>query len=230
MNYEIPIEDKAKPESPVDKKEEFIANVKKAIGLQFDSDDTPEERMAKIKKGMTIYFSFINRQPEEILSDLDTCTTITSREEFVTRVFDILEPIAHAKFDHPVEYEELARKNFLEQGDFASINQLLAYNVDGDSLHLHVAPNETTSLRDMLNMLKDGLHDLAKIVRDNEDIKEIVGTSWIIASHGKLIERLGFTIEGLIDEEERIRDFGNQERRDISKAKISRGDFLSRYL
>jgi len=61
-----------------------------------------------------------------------------------------------------------------------------------------------------------------------KNIEKITATSWLVASPRKL-ERLGFTIEGEISEEERNKHFKNDNRK-IVKASMERKKFDEWYL
>jgi hypothetical protein len=224
-NREIPPDNTTKAEA---KRQEFEGKIKKALEIIFESEKTGEARVAKIRENLVILRSLIG-PPDEFLSGLDSCSQIEDEEKFVSRVFEIITPIIDVRFSDPVKYELFSRKAFLEDGRFTSVNELLAYNIIDNTLILHVPPNETTSLKDKLKLLKDGFKAIAKIVETDNNIQEIEGSSWIIADHPDLIERLGFTLEGPIPEEQRRGYFGIDPR-EMHSAKMSRADFLKKYL
>jgi hypothetical protein len=87
------------------------------------------------------------------------------------------------------------------------------------------------SIGEKLRLMRDGLRELARRLEQDasmKDVSQITATSWIVAAHPRILEGLGFTVDGPIDEEKRQRDFAD-ETRPISKAHITREDFLKRY-
>lgn len=123
--------------------------------------------------------------------------------------------------DAPEQLEQKEEK-------FISINEVLAYGLGADVAHIHVMPADNKSPREKYVLFVEGLKNLADVVRDNEDIKRVIGTSWIIAEHAPMIEKLGFTVTGAIPEDLRDVHFKDEER-DIWGAEMSREDFLNTY-
>ena len=78
-------------------------------------------------------------------------------------------------------------------------------------------------------MTREGLEELAKTVKENQAVKRVEAISWIVADHPKILEKLGFTVVGEIDEEMR-RKYYADDNRPIGRATVSREDFLRRYL
>jgi hypothetical protein len=100
------------------------------------------------------------------------------------------------------------------------------------SVILHVAPGRDFEPVELLRELKSSLQGLAqKLVDDPKyaNIETVTGTSWIIAKNPKLLERLGFKIEGPITSEERAAHFIDEER-EIWTARISKQDLIEKYL
>jgi hypothetical protein len=224
-NRETPPDNATRTET---KRQEFEGKIRSALKIIFESEKTGEARVVKIRDSLVMLQSLVDPS-KSFLDGLEDCKQIEDKEEFVSRVFEIISPIIDVKFDKPVEFELASRKTFLERGNLTSINELLAYNLEDEALVLHVPPNETTPLKDKLRLLKEGLKALAEIVKNNENIQVIIGSSWIIADHPEIIERLGFTIEGPVSEEQRQEYFGNDPR-EVHSAKMSREDFLKKYL
>ncbi len=73
------------------------------------------------------------------------------------------------------------------------------------------------------------MKELARQVSQNEKIKEIQATSWIVASNPGLLKKAGFNVEGAITEEMRTTHF-NDEDRPVAWAHINREKLLERYL
>ncbi|PWB38465.1 MAG: hypothetical protein C3F02_03875 [Parcubacteria group bacterium] len=228
MNPENPIE-----QSPINKSEqekaEFADRLRRGIGIIFDSHDNGFGRAEDVKQRILFFKEFYNQSEEDLMTKIDDMATEEDKEQFIQGVLGILEPVVQTKYDRPADFERVSRRVFVEFGEMTSINEFLAYNIAGDSLHIHVPPNETTATKDKLRLLREGLHAVAKVIDQNMDIKNIVGTSWIVASHPRLVERLGFKVEGQVDEETRKRNFGDDPR-GISLATMRREDFLKKYL
>lgn len=188
-----------------------------------------QKRLKDIKEQIKTIASMALGPDNKILDELDKCLDIENRDEFIQAIMLILQPIIDAKRNDPVKFEEAKRQAFLENGKFNSINDLMSYDIDEHTLHLHIAPNETTTAARKITMLKEGMIELAKIVRDNKDIQKITGASWIVAEHPEILTRLGFDLEGQISAEEKERFFA-AETKDVHRASISRQALLNKYL
>ena len=199
------------------------------VNSLFDEIPDGTQRIAELKRRLGTLLQFIDKPPGELNAELDSCAEILSKEEFVAKVTAILKPIADASVQRPQEFEKVAREEFRAQGGFTPVNDLLAYGIHDTVMHLHAMQNKTAELRQKLGMLKDGMKRIAQIVRDNEAVQEVTATSWIVAEHPKLLERMGFTVEGPITDEMRAKHFQGDPRA-ISLAKISREELLRRYV
>jgi hypothetical protein len=105
------------------------------------------------------------------------------------------------------------------------------YSVDleNGTAIIHVAPKGDLKLGAVIKAFRDGLKELARQVREDERIKEIQATSWIVASNPGLLEKVGFVVEGAIDEKMKTEHFSD-ENRPVSWAHMSRKAFLDKYL
>lgn len=81
----------------------------------------------------------------------------------------------------------------------------------------------------IIKAFRDGLRELARQVKEDERIKEIKATSWIVAANPGLLEKAGFTIGGAIDEKIKMEHF-NDEDRPVFWAHMSRENLLEKYL
>jgi len=141
-----------------------------------------------------------------------------------------LKPVTALKMNDPENFEKIVTAGIpTEKDEFVPLNEILSYGRGKDYVHIHLLPPGKVGLAALVKGSLDGLRELARIVREDETIKEITATSWIVAEHPKLLERMGFIMQGEIDEEMRDRHFRGDKRR-ISKATISREEFLRRYL
>lgn len=150
---------------------------------------------------------------------------------FVETVFNLVKPILDKKVEHPEFFEVIRRERVMEHGDNIKLSELMYYNVDleNGTAHIHVAAKGNMSLGDVLKAFRGGMKELARQVNQDERIKEIQATSWIVASNPKLLKKSGFTVEGAIDEKTRAEHFADEER-PVSWAHMSRETLLEKYL
>ena len=151
-----------------------------------------------------------------------------SEEEFVRHSTEALSPLRRLQQEHPREMEIATRKGFVRESKFLPLNELLSYGRDKDLVHIHLAPARTLSIGELMSGVRDGLRKLAALVRQENGIQRIEATSWIVAAHPKLMERLGFTVTGPISESMQQEHFST-ESRPVSNALMSREDFLYKY-
>lgn len=129
------------------------------------------------------------------------------------------------------ELETRQREVFMSHGDFVPLSEALAFGVSNGTAHIHLAPSSALGIAALRADVEAGLRELARRLKEDEDLKgvEIIkGTSWIVAKNPRLMERLGFTIDGPISEEERATHF-SEESRPVAAAHMDREDFLARY-
>lgn len=129
------------------------------------------------------------------------------------------------------DLEAAKRVAFVEQGGFTPLNEILSYGTRGNEIHIHLAPAKTQSMGTNLTLVKEGLKELAERIKTDptlRDIEEITASSWIVASHPHMMEKLGFTMGGVISEEIR-RDHFPGDQRDIAECSMSREDVLRIY-
>jgi hypothetical protein len=163
-----------------------------------------------------------------LIASIREAAATPDREEFIQRMTEALDPILDLYAEKGEEFEIVARRSFIENGGFTELNQLLAYDIDGTTVRLHIPPNEMTSPGEKRRLLVDGLRMLASVLVEREDLLQVNAASWIVAAHPHLMERLGFTIDGGIDEEVQRTHFAG-ETRPIALAHIDRGAFLRLY-
>lgn len=190
----------------------------------FDKSTNSNERVDDIFKNLGNIIDQLENA-EEIKHDLEGLRGVEEKEEFCSRALTVLKQLVDWRANHLVEFENIRRQDFNEQGGFTELNQMLSYGLDGDTIHLHVPPNVSTPDSKKLRLVREGLQKLATIVNQDPSVKTIVATSWIVAKHPDLMTKLHFNVEGPIDEETRARHF-NAETRDIALATISREDLI----
>lgn len=164
--------------------------------------------------------------------DLDALAEIKDDAVFAKKIVEVLNPLIELKFSNPKVFasslEAVKRENFIKQGGFEPLNQLLSFGFgpEGKYVHIHVAPNKETENK--LGLIKDGLHKLAEKVKADERIERIEAVSWIVADHPNLLKKLGFEIRGSVDEESGKKMFPHEDRT-VASAFMTRDELLRRY-
>ena len=128
-------------------------------------------------------------------------------------------------------FEARQRKQFFLYNEFMPLSETLAFGVSEGMAHIHLAPSSALGIAALRADVEAGLRELARRLRDDEeftDVTSVKGTSWIVAKNPRLLERLGFTIDGPISEEIRAAHFA-EESRPVAAAHMDRDDFLARY-
>ncbi|MBI2639849.1 MAG: hypothetical protein HYW90_03095 [Candidatus Sungbacteria bacterium] len=168
--------------------------------------DLPQEKAARLGK---IFEELQTRSTEDFVRD-----AATKLRAFVIENFT------------PQEIEERIRAVFIERG-FIPLNRLLAYGIYKNEVHIHLLQDKI----DDPGLIRQGLSELAHKLTSNpelQNIDKITATSWIVAKHPKLMERLGFTIEGPITEELKKEHFAG-EARNVSRCSMTKEELLKRY-
>ena len=197
----------------------------------FNDYKTGEERVGVLKERMNALLMYGSFDDEAIKKLLESCSAAENEQEFVKNVFAALEPILMFRKENPEEFERITREIVMNKEGMKSLNEIMYYGVHGDLLHIHLAPARELGAMKLRTAIIEGLHRLAEIVKKDEEIKNIEATSWIVAhkSGAKLIEKLGFDIEGEVDGEFKQKHFKDEERK-VSRAVMAREELLKRYL
>lgn len=127
--------------------------------------------------------------------------------------------------------EARQREQFMSHGDFTPLSEALAFGVSNGTAHIHLAPSSALGIAKLRADVEAGLRELARRMQEDEELRgveTIKGTSWIVAKNPRLLERLGFTIDGPISEREHQTHFA-EELRPVASAHMDRADFLARY-
>jgi len=121
--------------------------------------------------------------------------------------------------------------NFEQQPKNIWLSELMYYDIDVENgtAIIHIAPKGDLNLGEVIKSIRTGFKKLAKQVKEDERIKEVQATSWIVASNPGLLERFGFTVEGIIDEKMKAEHFSD-EKRPVAYAHISREELLKNIL
>ena len=214
------------------KEDREIAEAKRNIGAFFDKHEDGQKIVKDILSKIEPFLRSDLIDGDKVRQSLKGCSTIKDREEFIEKVLSALGPISDLKKNNPGAFEEIERKAFIEGVEargFKKINEILSYGVSEDFVHIHLAPARQFGISGLKKMTQEGLEELAKTVKENQAVKRVEAISWIVADHPKILEKLGFTVVGEIDEEMR-RKYYADDNRPIGRATVSREDFLRRYL
>ena len=200
------------PENP--KKEQTNENLdgyyevaKKSLGAIFKTYSNGQDRVKSIKEEVKRMSSHIENS-SQILEELDRCAAIDNRKEFIESVFLAMKPMIDLKISNPEVF--IAEGEYEEK--YEEINEVISCEIRNDVLCVHVIPDRTHS--DIWDKVNEGFKDIARIVESDKNIKSIQGESWIVSKHPKIVEKFGFSID----------------KNETAKAKMSREDFLERYL
>lgn len=151
-------------------------------------------------------------------------------DALVARVDYVMNVVASRHITR-ADMEARQREYFFSFHDFMPLSETLTFGVSRGTVHIHLAPSSALGIAALRADVEAGLRELARRLKEDEDLKgvEIIkGTSWIVAKNPRLMERLGFTIDGPISEEERATHF-SEESRPVAAAHMDREDFLARY-
>lgn len=145
-------------------------------------------------------------------------------------VDDVVNRVA-AQYITREELELRQREHFLSHGNLIPLSEALAFGTHGTTAHIHLAPASSLGIAKLRADVDTGLRELARRLQEEPElqaIQTVEASSWIVAKNPRLIERLGFTVDGLISEEVRERYF-HEESRPVASAHMSREDLLERY-
>lgn len=199
----------------------IISRVRTKIGVLFDSYETGQERINDLNEQID-RLDFLENK-EIMKKELEKCVVLKTKKDFVEQVAAIIKPFIDLKIENP----ELFVREPGNDRKFIEINKLLSYEISGNLIRIHVVPEEKADRG--LHKFKEGLQDLARLVDENKEIEIIEATSWIVAKHPKLLEKLGFIVDGEVSEEIRREHFSGDKGK-ISQAHMLRNDFLEKYL
>lgn len=195
--------------------------------FQNKSENEIEELCSELKR----FASIINLDPEESIKKIKESYKQEDPEIFVNTSFEIIKVLIDHKSENPEAFERARREGILRHQGNVKLSELMYYNMDIEdgTIFLHIAPKGDMGFREIIRAFREGIKELAKQVKENEEIKEIKATSWIVASNPGLLEKAGFKVEGLIDEKTKEAHF-KEEERPVAWAHISREDLLKKYL
>ena len=209
--------------------EEYEKNkFKQDIGKIFDTYENKEERFNSILENTKILIKN-GILDENIIPELKKCSDIENRDEFINGMLTLLKPVLKIQISNPRLIEKIRADAGLEKENFVKLNEVLSYGISGDSVHVHLA-----SLRELLrevgkenllNLISDGLKELAKIFEKDETLKKVTATSMVVTNNPDYMSNFGFVIKGPISKEDRNKHWKGDER-DIGVAEMSREKLL----
>ncbi len=214
------------------------------IGKVFDKYKDNSKRVEDILYTIKPFLDSDLTDGEKIRQSLEKCSTIEDKEEFKEKIISSLRPILDLEKENPEAFEEIEREAFVEGSSFTRINEILSYGIDEEHrsneehgsgkkelVHIHLAPAKTFGPVKSRRLVREGFKELAEIVNKNKKIEVITATSWIIAKHPNMINKLGFTDNGEIGEEKREEYFSEEDDDiEIHEARMTREEFLEKYL
>jgi|SRR3989344_4936623 len=172
-----------------------------------------------------------------IVNGLKESLEIHDREKCLAYLLKVLEPLIILQVTHQNIFEKVARGITMDRPGNRKLSEVLycfesSLNDDSEEILIHLTTAKDFMTRDKIGDFKNeivkGLTELAKIIKNYPNIKEILAVSWIVPMSRKRLEELGFTFAGVLSEEEKKDGFAS-EGRPVGRAFIKREDFLARY-
>jgi hypothetical protein len=190
-----------------------------------------DEIRKKVYEEIRLTSHLVGLDPEETIGKITEWRNGGSREEFVSKSFELLKELIDKRIENPELFERMHREIFFSRSGNIKLSELMYFNViNGDTAMIHIAPKgENMGISEIIRAFRLGMVELAKQVAVDDKIKEILATSWIVAANPGLLEKAGFTIGGEINEKTKIEHF-NHETRPVSWASMSREVLLEKYL
>lgn len=211
--------------------------VRQRVEMSYDLFEEGADRLAGLKKEMVDRLArTVPDRAEDLKEHFGSIETTKAdgsamtKEEIIDAVSTSLSEFFDANFTAE-DLEQVSRKAFVRESGFTELSKLLSFNTRGKEAYIHLAPGRTMRPKQLINDVRAGLQELAKRVETDESLKDVDSvhaTSWIVARHPKLMERLGFTVTGAIEEELRRKRFAD-DTRDIWHGEISKEDLLRLY-
>lgn len=185
-----------------------------------------EELYSEIRR----FYKILDWDPEEIIEEIKKVFNQEDPEVFVEATFNAVKKLIDKTIEHRQDFERARREAIIQHHGNIKLSKLMYYDVDleNGAARIHIAPKGDMKLGEIVKSFREGMKKLAEHVRDDERIKEIQTTSWIVASNPGLLEKAGFSVEGEIDEKTKIEHF-SEETRPVFWARMSRETLLEKY-
>lgn len=186
------------------------------------------EGISRILAHPTIAAELPNITPETFSTQIQKCTTITDKKQFMECMTTALKPIITLKLTKTKLFEDIEAQAWMETARFIPLNERISYSKHQDSVHLHLAPSYSVK-ENLPGLFIDAMKKLAQIMKSDESIKFITGTSWVLATKtfSTMLESFGFQIQD-VPENSKAEHFST-ENRPIKMMTINREEFLRRF-
>ncbi|MDP3882822.1 MAG: hypothetical protein Q8Q48_02080 [Candidatus Staskawiczbacteria bacterium] len=217
-----------------------ITEAEKSVSSLFDSHKNGADRVTEILTKINPILESGLFDKDGITDALNQCADIEDRGEFIKRTTAILQPLIELRRQDPKVFRKLATpiEGHGQHEKFIDINDVLSYNEIGEEgrksllIHLPITEEkkERLGLTGIGRLFEQGMQDLAKIAKEREDVVKIEATSKLVKKYKRLMENLGFTVTGPINEDLRLEHFSNEKPEEVWHSEISKEDFLNKYL
>lgn len=211
-----------------DKLKDFFSEI-------FRNESDPEKRLANIYSRVPKFFDPTDNHLDEadiqtMKNHLENVSKIEDADEFLSEGLKAFTPLINWHNEDKISFEKKLRENTVASKGFTPLNEMVTYGKEKDFIHIHVSPSETLGLSEKIMMTKDAFSKLAEIVKQDENMKEIVASSWIVAANPGLMKNFGFTVDEPISGDELKEEKENAaHQRPEATARISRDDLLRIY-
>lgn len=180
---------------------------------------------------------FLEKMDELLTKDDDSFPTVVAT--MLAKAFaDIYEDpeIAERFHEHLRAEEREERKRIVEatKGVPLSPEQMLYGKFDEDddtTFRIHVAVAFTLEVGEKLIDFRKGMRELARLVQEDPsfaNVKEVVGTSWLVGEHPSVAKRMGFHVDEAPLPPESAAHFGGETRR-VQKSWMTRDELIAKY-
>lgn len=228
--------DKIQKNNDLEKRNEKEKSIHDKIENLFDVYDNGEERIGLL---LELLAPLINdnliKDQDQMKINLLNCSKLNNKNEFVDKVMETITPLITFLIDNPDLEKRLVderplnlrRKIFNDFNKYEQIGQYISYGITGRTLHIHL-PDASDLIKGksrsiLFSEMENDFNNLAEILNNHKEIKEVTASSWIVANNPNILEKLGF----VIDHEH---DSIDKEGRKTSVSYIPRDKFLEKYL
>lgn len=149
---------------------------------------------------------------------------------------DIIEQLINAIFEFAIssgfslkELRQYFNDATSRQSDFIPLdkNNVLSYSRFNDIIEVHITKGFT------MQIWKNAVSELTRIIKNDQSIKTVEMTSWVVAKHPNIMKKFGFTVDEKMDEKEEAEIRKNLpvelRNKPLAKAHISREKFLEMF-
>lgn len=105
------------------------------------------------------------------------------------------------KISQPDELEDMLRNSIISNEGVIHINEVVycTLSYKKDELRINIHQSKTIPKKKWRTLFEEGLREIASLLKNNDEykgVKEIVGDSWIVEEHPRLVRRFGFETTG----------------------------------